>query len=135
MLKHKFIILIVLSVPCFSEAQNITDTNKIVLKKISNIASSDYNFSEVAIKRDPVKISNCLLRVRLGLPTVSIISVRVTDSIGLDVLYLLKEKLLAPGTYFIKWEMGNFPEGRYWCEFNTEHFIYRKDFFIPNWNN
>jgi len=48
----------------------------------------------------------------------------------IHVYTLMKEKIIAPGSYFIKWEMYNFPEGRYWCEFNTPDFIYKKDFYI-----
>lgn len=114
--------------PFFSQGKK--DTSKIVLKKISNIATADYNISDVSIKKDPMEMSNFLLRVEMGVPALSKLSVRIADSTGNSILFLIKEKIIAPGSYFIKWEMYNFPEGRYWCEFNTPDFIYKKDFYI-----
>jgi hypothetical protein len=113
-------------------SQSIADTSKIIVKKFSNIAPHNYNISDISVKKDPIGSNNFFFRIEMDIPAVSKIFVNVTDSAGIDILYLLREKTVAPGSYFIKWEMYNFPEGKYWCEFNTPDFIYRKDFYIHN---
>jgi hypothetical protein len=129
-MKFFIIVFLIFASANISISQGKADTSKVVLKKISNIAPADYNISDVSIKKDPVEMSNFLFRVQMGVPAISRISIRIADSTGNSILFLIKEKIIAPGSYFIKWEMNNFPSGMYWCEFNTTDFIYRKDFYI-----
>lgn len=105
------------------------DTSDIVIRKISVANPSEYNISDLYIERDTVKnIYNIIMS--LEIPSYTKLSLNVTDSAG-DVIMILADNIsLKEGIFRIRWEMSEIPPGRYWCEFITEKFIYRKDFFL-----
>lgn len=70
------------------------------------------------------------MRVDLEVPVITELRLSVTDSTGEEIMILIDDQRVSSGIYRVRWEMENFPPGKYWCEFTTEHFIYRKDFFI-----
>lgn len=70
------------------------------------------------------------MRVDLELPETTVLRLTVTDTTENTVINLIDEKSMSGGKYRIRWEMEGYAPGRYWCEFTTDQFIYRKDFFI-----
>ena len=70
------------------------------------------------------------MRVDLEVPIKTELKLSVKDSTDEEVMKLIDDQTVSAGIYRVRWEMEDYPPGRYWCEFTTEHFIYRKDFFI-----
>jgi len=121
---------------CFSlfsgniKAQDYYDTYKIVIKRLSGILPFEYNISDTHVKKDKDNPKNYIVRVGLEVPVITELRLSVTDSTGEEVMILIDEQKVNTGVYRLRWEMEDYPPGRYWCEFTTEQFIYRKDFFI-----
>jgi hypothetical protein len=113
-----------------TKAQDYTDTSKIVIKRVSKLIPFEYNISDTNIKKDKNNFENYIVRVDLEIPSQTELNLTVTDSTGEEVMKLINDQIVKSGIYRVRWEMDNYPPGRYWCEFTTEHFIYRKDFFI-----
>jgi 5-hydroxyisourate hydrolase-like protein (transthyretin family) len=66
----------------------------------------------------------------MEVPVKTVLKLSITDSTGDEVMKLIDDQTVSSGIYRVRWEMEDYPAGRYWCEFTTEQFIYRKDFFI-----
>jgi hypothetical protein len=112
------------------KAQDYFDTSKIVIKRVSRIIPFEYNISDTYIKKDKNNPKNYIVRVDLEVPVKTVLKLSVTDSTNEEIMKLIDDQTISSGIYRVRWEMEEYPPGRYWCEFTTEHFIYRKDFFI-----
>jgi hypothetical protein len=78
-----------------------------------------------------------IARVDINIPVTATLKLNVTDSSGAVIMYLINDLTLKSGVYRVKWEMENcrtfdcdYPPGKYLCSFETEQFIYQKDFYI-----
>lgn len=111
-------------------AQDYLDTSKIIIKRISALIPFEYNISDTYIKKEKDNPKNFIIRVDLEVPVRTVLKLSVTDSTGEEIMKLIDDQTVNTGVYRIRWEMEEYTPGRYWCEFTTEHFIYRKDFFI-----
>jgi hypothetical protein len=129
-LTPNIIILFVLSVITISHGQDKFDTSSIIIKKISNEKPEFYNISDTYVKKDSKNSGNLIVRVDLELPETTVLRLTVTDTTENTVISLIDERSMAGGKYRVRWEMEGYEPGRYWCEFTTDQFIYRKDFFI-----
>ena len=112
------------------KAQDYFDTSKIVIKRVSKLIPFEYNISDTHVRKDKDNPKNNIVRVDLEIPAKTVLKLSVTDSAGEVVMKLIEDQTVGSGIYRIRWEMEDYPPGRYWCEFTTEQFIYRKDFFI-----
>jgi hypothetical protein len=52
-------------------------------------------------------------------------------------MYLISDQTLNSGVYRVKWDMPlckendcDYPPGRYICEFETDQFIFARDFYV-----
>lgn len=135
-----FIILISFVLLKSVYSQDINDTSKVIIKKVSKSTPAEYNISDTHIKQDKDDKNNFIIRVDLDVPSATKLTLSVTDSTGAVVMYLINDQTVSIGTYRVRWEMlrctistenceGYLP-GRYYCEFTTDQFIYTKDFFI-----
>jgi hypothetical protein len=109
---------------------NVTDSNSVIIKKKSGKIPVQYNISDIEIKKSTLAASLNILKVSVDIPEYTMLLLKVTDSTGKELTNLIHDKQVSPGKYIIQWQMGKYSEGRYWCEFETEHFIYRKDFYL-----
>jgi hypothetical protein len=112
------------------KAQDYLDTSKIIIKRVSRLIPFEYNISDTHIKKDKDNPKNYIVRVDLEVPVKTVLKLSVTDSTDEEVMKLIDDQTVSSGIYRVRWEMEDCPPGRYWCEFTTEQFIYRKDFFI-----
>ena len=122
--------LLVLLATIISHSQDKFDTSSIIIKKISSEKPAFYNISDTYVKKDQNNPGTLIVRVDLELPETTVLRLTVTDTTENTVISLIDEKSMAGGKYRIRWEMEGYTPGRYWCEFTTDQFIYRKDFFI-----
>lgn len=113
-----------------TKAQDYLDTSKIVIKRVSRLLPFEYNISDTHLKKDKNNPKNYIVRVDLEIPVITVLKLSVTDSTDEEVMKLIDNQTVGSGIYRVRWEMEDYPPGRYWCEFTTEQFIYRKDFFI-----
>ncbi len=114
------------------KSQDYYDTSKVVIKRVSKLLPFEYNISDTHIKKDQENPKNYIVRVDLEVPVKTDLKLSVTDSTGEEVMKLIDDQPVSSGVYRIRWEMEDYPPGRYWCEFTTEYFIYRKDFLLSN---
>ena len=121
-------------------SQDLNDTSKVIIKKISKSVPAEYNISDTQIKPDKDNKNNFIIRVDVDVPSSTKLTLSVTDSAGAVVIYLINDQTISAGTYRVRWEMlkcntsqvncEGFLPGRYYCEFTTDQFIYTKDFFV-----
>jgi hypothetical protein len=112
------------------KSQDYLDTSNVVIKRVSKLLPFEYNISDTHIKKDKENPKNYILKVDLEVPVLTNLKLSVTDSAGEEVMKLIDDQAGSSGVYRIRWEMEDYPLGRYWYEFTTVYFIYRKDFFI-----
>lgn len=112
------------------------DTSSVVIRKTKKEKPEGYNISDVIIKTDKEKTKN-IIRVDLDVPLKSTLKLGVSDSTGARIMYLINDQTLSPGVYRVRWEMAvcktdscNYPPGKYLCEFETDEFIFQRDFYI-----
>jgi len=133
--KALIIVLLFLSTDLYS--QNIgTDTSDVIIRKTKKEKPSEYNISDVIIKKDKEKKKN-IVRVDLDIPLKTVLKLSVSDSAGAKIMYLINDQTLSSGVYRVRWEMPvcktddcDYPPGKYLCEFETDQFIFQRDFYI-----
>jgi len=139
-LKDKYqIILLIALITCSMQSQIIdTDTSDVVIRKTKKETPQEFNISDVVIKTDKEKTKNTM-RVDLDLPVSTQLKLNVSDSAGTNIMYLIIVQSFKPGVYRVKWEMARcigeineycYAPGKYLCVFETNHFVYQKDFYI-----
>ena len=113
-----------------------TDTNDVIIRKTKKEKPSEYNISDVIIKKDKEKTKN-IVRVDLDIPLKTVLKLSVSDSAGAKIMYLINDQTLSSGVYRVRWEMPvcktddcDYPPGKYLCEFETDQFIFQRDFYI-----
>ena len=113
-----------------------TDTNDVVIRKTSKEKPAEFNISDVIIKPDKEK-TKYIARADLEIPLSTTLKLNVTDSMGAVIMYLINDQTLKAGIYRVKWEMEkctssdcDYPPGKYLCSFETDQFIYQKDFYL-----
>jgi hypothetical protein len=136
----KYIILFAFLV-CFdisvTSAQYIdNDTSDVVIRRTNKMLPKEYNISDVIIKLDKEKTKN-IIRVDLEIPLRTTLRLSVSDTAGNKIMNLISDQTLTGGVYRVRWEMVrcltddcDFPPGKYWCEFETDQFIFQRDFYI-----
>jgi hypothetical protein len=112
------------------------DTSDVVIRKTKKDIPAEYNISDVIIKLDKFQTKN-VIRVDLDIPVKTTLSLSVSDTSGNTIIYLINDQTLKPGVYRVKWEMvfcrtGNcdYPPGRYLCAFETDQFVFTRDFYL-----
>lgn len=112
------------------------DTSSVVIRKTKKDKPSEYNISDVVIKRDKLQTKN-IIRVDLDIPLKTTLRLAVSDTSGNKLMYLINDQTLSSGVYRVRWEMElcrqsdcEYPPGRYLCEFETDQFIFQRDFYI-----
>ncbi len=120
-----------------SAAQGLDfDTSSVVIRKTKKEKPGEYNISDVIVKLDKEKTKN-IIRVDLDIPIRTTLKLGVSDTAGTKLMYLINDQTLSAGVYRVRWEMSkclnndcDYPPGRYLCEFETEQFIFTRDFYI-----
>lgn len=136
MLKYLMVLLISVS-NVFS--QDINDTSKIIIKRVAKTNPTMYNISEIHLKKDKENLNLYIVRVDIEVPLSTKLRLSIKDTSDDILMYLINDEVVPKGTYRVRWEMpyckiqnncdGYLP-GRYLCEFETDQFIYVKDFFL-----
>ena len=139
-MKIKIILILLFSFLSFSVlSQDINDTSKIIIKRVVKSDPSMYNISEIYLKKDKDNQNLFIIRVNIDVPLSAKLRLSVKDTADDILMYLINDEIIPKGTYRVRWEMpfckiqqncdGYLP-GRYLCEFETDQFIYVKDFFL-----
>ncbi len=119
-------------------SQDLNDTTKIIIKRIGKSIPGEYNISEITLKKEK-DINLYIIRVNIDVPLRSKLSLTVKDTANDVLMYLINDNVIPAGEYRVRWEMPvclslsgceGFLPGKYLCEFETDQFIYVKDFFI-----
>lgn len=134
-IKDLLIVLLFLNIGICSQTID-TDTSDVVIRKTAKMLPTEYNISDVIIKQDKEKTKN-IIRVDIEIPLKTTLRLSVSDTSGNTIMYLINDQTLGSGVYRVKWEMPmckpndcDYPKGRYLCEFETDQFIFQRDFFI-----
>ena len=130
-------LLFVLLISTDTRAQTVdTDTSDVVIRKTNKMLPKEYNISDVIIKQDKEKTKN-IIRVDIDIPIKTTLRLSVSDTAGATIMYLISDQTLGSGVYRVKWEMPmckendcDYTPGKYLCEFETDQFIFERDFFI-----
>ncbi len=139
-MKSKIILLlgIIFIISNYSNAQDFKDTSKVIIKRVAKSRPEEYNISEIYVKKDKENLNLSVIRVDVDVPLSTKLSLVVKDTSGVVLMYLINDNIVQMGTYRVRWEMAvcvtkncdGFEPGRYLCVFETDQFIYQKDFFI-----
>ena len=112
------------------------DTSDVVIRKTKKEKPAEYNISDVIIKLDKEQ-TKYVLRVDLDIPLKTVLKLSVSDTSGNPIMYLINDQTLSPGVYRVRWDMifcktsdCDYPPGKYLCEFETDQFIFQRDFYI-----
>jgi hypothetical protein len=112
------------------------DTSSVVIRKTKKEKPGEYNISDVIVKLDKEKTKN-IIRVDLDIPVKTTMKLAVSDTSGVKLMYLINDQTLSSGVYRVRWEMEkcnavdcDYPPGKYLCEFETEQFVFARDFYI-----
>lgn len=112
------------------------DTSNVVIRKTKKLVPAEYNISDVIIKLDKEQ-TKYVIRVDLDIPMKTTLKLSVSDTSGNTLMYLINDQTLSSGVYRVRWEMKfckagdcDYPPGRYLCEFETDQFIFQRDFYI-----
>ena len=112
------------------------DTSDVVIRKTKKDIPMEYNISDVIIKLDKLQTKN-VIRVDLDIPAKTTLSLSVSDTSGNTIIYLINDQTLKAGVYRVKWEMVfcrtsncDYPPGRYLCAFETDQFVFTRDFYL-----
>ena len=138
-MKMIFCLICVIFFTCSFKAQIIdTDTSDVVIRKTSKEKPQEFNISDVVIKTDKERIKY-IMRVDLDIPFSTTLKLNVSDSTGSIIMYLINDQTFNAGVFRVKWVMPrcisvtnedcNSP-GKYFCAFETDQFVYQKDFYI-----
>jgi hypothetical protein len=131
-----FLIIFICSAELYS--QDIDDTSKIIIKRVAKTTPSMYNISEIHLKKGKENPGVYVVRVDVDVPLSTKMSLTVKDTSNDVLMYLINDQIIPMGTYRVRWEMpfcrtpgcDGYQPGRYLCEFETDQFIYVKDFFL-----
>ncbi len=130
-----FSVLLFLSGISFSQIID-KDTSDVVIRKTRKDKPAEYNISDVNIKFDKTQ-TKYTIRVDLDIPLKTTLKLSVSDTSGNTIMYLINDHTLSPGVYRVRWEMifcrtsyCDYPPGRYLCEFETDQFIFQRDFYL-----
>jgi hypothetical protein len=128
-------VLLISSSTALSQIIDI-DTSDVVIRKTKKEKPSEYNISDVVIKQDKLQTKN-IIRVDLDIPLKTTLRLAVSDTSGNKLMYLINDQTLSSGVYRVRWVMPfcridscDYPPGRYLCEFETDQFIFQRDFYI-----
>lgn len=112
------------------------DTSDVVIRKTKKDNPAEYNISDVIIKLDKLQ-TKYIIRVDLDIPLKTTLKLSVSDTSGNTLMYLVNDQTFKSGVYRVRWEMlfcrssdCDYPPGRYLCEFETDQFIFQRDFYI-----
>ena len=112
------------------------DTSDVVIRRTKKEVPAEYNISDVIIKLDKLQ-TKYVIRVDLDIPLKTTLKLNVSDTSGNTLMYLINDQTLKPGVFRVRWEMEfcrssncTYPPGRYLCEFETDQFIFQRDFYI-----
>lgn len=112
------------------------DTSDVVIRKTKKDIPAEYNISDVIIKLDKLQ-TKYIIRVDLDIPLKTTLKLSVSDTSGNTLMYLVNDQTFKSGVYRVRWEMlfcrssdCDYPPGRYLCEFETDQFIFQRDFYI-----
>jgi len=112
------------------------DTSDVVIRRTKKEIPAEYNISDVIIKLDKMQ-TKYVIRVDLDIPLKTTLKLSVSDTSGNTLMYLINDQTLKGGVYRVRWEMlfcrssdCDYPPGRYLCEFETDQFIFQRDFYI-----
>jgi hypothetical protein len=131
--------MLLLILTCSLNSQIIdTDTSDVVIRKTKKETPQEFNISDVVIKMDKEKTKH-VMRVDLDIPAPTTLKLNVSDSSGAVIMYLINDQSFKAGVYRVKWEMIRcisvtneecYSPGKYFCAFETDQFVYQKDFYI-----
>ncbi len=133
------VVSLVFSETSFSQIID-SDTSTVIIRKTKKEKPQEYSISDVIVKRDRSKIVS-VIRVDLDIPIKTTFKLAVSDTSNNILIYLVNDQTLNPGVYRVKWEMpvcmlsnSNNTEcyqpGKYFVEFETDQFIFVRDFYI-----
>ena len=112
------------------------DTSDVVIRKTKKEKPAEYNISDVIIKLDKEQ-TKYVIRVDLDIPAKTTLKLSVSDTSGNTIMYLINDQTLSSGVYRVRWEMKfcktndcDYPPGRYLCAFETDQFVFQRDFYI-----
>lgn len=124
---------------CSLQSQAVdTDTSDVVIRRTSKEKPQEFSISDVVIKTDKEK-TKFIMRVDLDLPIATTLKLNVSDSTGAVIMYLVNDQTFKAGVFRVKWIMPRcitseneecYAPGKYFCAFETDQFVYQKDFFI-----
>ncbi len=113
-----------------------TDTSDVVIRRTKKDVPAEYNISDVIIKMDKLQ-TKYVIRVDLDIPAKTTLKLNVSDTSGNTLMYLINDQTLKPGVFRVKWDMEfcrtsncTYPPGRYLCEFETDQFVFQRDFYL-----
>lgn len=113
-----------------------SDTSNVVIRRTKKDIPAEYNISDVIIKMDKLQ-TKYIIRVDLDIPQKTKLKLNVSDTSGNLLMYLINDQTLKGGIYRVRWEMEfcrssncTYPPGRYLCAFETDQFIFQRDFFL-----
>lgn len=135
-LKLIFVIVLLFSASgIFSQVVD-TDTSDVVIRRTKKDIPAEYNISDVIIKMDKLQ-TKYVIRVDLDIPLRTTLKLNVSDTSGNTLMYLINDQTLKPGVFRVKWDMEfcrtsncTYPPGRYLCEFETDQFVFQRDFYL-----
>ena len=134
----KFFLIFVLLISATGIYSQIIDkdTSDVVIRKTKKDIPTEYNISDVIIKLDKLQ-TKYVIRVDLDIPLKTTLKLSVSDTSGNTLMYLINDQTLKGGVYRVRWEMlfckssdCDYPPGRYLCAFETDQFIFQRDFYI-----
>lgn len=136
MIKYIFIFVLLISVSTIFSQTVDTDTSDVVIRRTKKEIPAEYNISDVIIKMDKLQ-TKYVIRVDLDIPLKTTLKLNVSDTSGNTLMYLINDQTLKPGVFRVKWDMEFcrtsdciYPPGRYLCEFETDQFIFQRDFYL-----
>jgi methionine-rich copper-binding protein CopC len=112
------------------------DTSDVVIRKTKKEKPTEYNISDVILKLDKEQ-TKYVIRVDLDIPLRTTLKLSVSDTSGNTIMYLINDQTLSPGVYRVRWVMVfcrtndcDYPPGRYLCAFETDQFVFQRDFYL-----
>lgn len=136
MMKYLFILAVfIINESVFSQIID-KDTSDVIIRRTKKDIPSEYNISDVIIKMDKLQ-TKYIIRVDLDIPLRTTLKLNVSDTTGNTLMYLINDQTLKAGVFRVRWEMEfcrssncTYPPGRYLCEFETDQFIFQRDFYL-----
>lgn len=134
--KYIFVIVLLISASDILSQVVDTDTSDVVIRRTKKDVPAEYNISDVIIKMDKLQ-TKYVIRVDLDIPAKTTLKLNVSDTSGNTLMYLINDQTLKAGVFRVKWEMEfcrtsncTYPPGRYLCEFETDQFVFQRDFYL-----